>query len=507
MEIIRFGQVLDQNRKKISVMIKEEVLSIVRCGENSRVQFKEKISGQKQIADELVAFANSKGGIIVFGAKDKTGEITGLSYEEVQIASREIGNAAQEYVKPTIYIQTETFPIGNDRMLLVVTIGEGVNKPYTNISGEIYVKQGADKRRITENSEILRLFHQSGSYNPDQETIQGTSIDDIDETLIESYTQKNYLKKVGEMGVPYEQLLKNLRIIGSDGKCTLAGLLFFGKTPQKYEPSFMIKAVSFYGNDMGGVRYRDSRDLIGTIPLLFEQAMNFFKVNLHSVQSGQSFNSTGKLEISEVALEEITQNALVHREYIQKAPIRILIFDNRVEIISPGTLPTGMSIDDLKLGNTIQRNHLIAMFCSKTMQYRGLGTGILRAMREESGIEFENSDGGNQFKVIFHRKTDELEEKGYESDITDVFQTYPNLSVICPQLQKTEHNNAKLVLHICKRPASMLELMEATGYDSKTSFRRKLLIPLISSGLIEATNSDKHNSPQQKYILAGNGMK
>ena len=86
-------------------------------------------------------------------------------------------------------LRTNLLP--NDRMLLVVTIGEGVNKPYKNISGEIYVKQGADKRRITENSEILRLFHQSGSYNPDQETIQGTSIDDIDETLIESYSQKN----------------------------------------------------------------------------------------------------------------------------------------------------------------------------------------------------------------------------------------------------------------------------------------------------------------------------
>ena len=487
-------------------MTKEELFSMIKCGENSRVQFKENVSSQKQIADEFVAFANSKGGIIVFGIKDKTGEITGLSYEETQVASREIGNAAQEYVKPTIYIQTETFPIGNDRMLLVVNIEEGVNKPYKNISGEIYVKQGADKRRITENSEILRLFHQSGTYNPDQEAIQGTSVDDIDKSLIESFTQKNYMKAVSEMGVPYEQLLRNLRILTPDGKCTLAGLLFFGKNPQKYEPSFLIKAVSFFGNDMGGTRYRDSRDLTGTIPSLFEQAMNFMRANLHSAQYDQSFNSTGKLEISEVALEEIIQNSLVHREYIQKAPIRILIFENRVEVISPGTLPSGMTIDDLKLGNTIQRNHLIAMFCSKTMQYRGLGTGILRAMREESGIEFENSDRGNQFKVIFHRKTEETEGRNLRSDITDIFQAYPNLSVTCPQIQKTEHNNAKLVLHICKRPASMLELMEATGYESKTSFRRKVLTPLLSSGLIVATNPDKHNSPQQKYVLADNSL-
>ena len=78
--------------------------------------------------------------------------------------------------------------------------------------------------------------------------------------------------------------------------------------------------------------------------------MSFLKANLHNIQAGQGFNSIGKLEISEVALEEILQNALVHRDYTRNAPIRLLIFDNRVEIISPGCLPDGLTVGKYQTG-------------------------------------------------------------------------------------------------------------------------------------------------------------
>ena len=98
-------------------MNKEQILEIIRCGENSRVQFKEHFTTQKQMAEELVAMANAKGGMIIIGCKDKTGEMVGLSYDEVQVASRELGNTAQEHVKPTIYLQTETIPVSTDRSI------------------------------------------------------------------------------------------------------------------------------------------------------------------------------------------------------------------------------------------------------------------------------------------------------------------------------------------------------------------------------------------------------
>jgi Predicted transcriptional regulator containing an HTH domain and an uncharacterized domain shared with the mammalian protein Schlafen len=106
---------------------------------------------------------------------------------------------------------------------------------------------------------------------------------------------------------------------------TLAGLLFFGKEPQNYKPTFCIKAVSFWGNSIGGNEYRDNRDIVGTIPDMFYEGIKFFDVNLKHTQQSQNFNSPGILEISKIALEELLQNALLHRDYFKNSPIRLMV--------------------------------------------------------------------------------------------------------------------------------------------------------------------------------------
>lgn len=344
-------------------MNSEELWQIIRCGETSRVQFKESFSNQKQLAAEIIAFANSKGGMILFGIEDKTGSIRGMAYQEIQRIAREIGNTANEQVRPIVYLQTI-----------------------------------------------------------------GTSEKDLDIRFINDFIRKVYHKEPEDFGISYNQLLQNLRITDTNGSATLSGLLYFGKQPQQYKPSFMIKAVSFYGNEIAETQYRDSKDIIGTIPELFSQGMTFLKSNLHSIQAGQSFNSIGKLEISEIALEEILQNALVHREYIKTAPIRLLIFENRVEIISPGCLPDGLTIEDIKLGNSYQRNQLIATLCAKTMVYRGLGSGIIRAMHEGAHIEFINNESGNQFTTIIYRNKQEKLSQEEDVSVPSFISFIPSLS-------------------------------------------------------------------------------
>jgi len=168
-----------------------------------------------------------------------------------------------------------------------------------------------------------------------------------------------------------------------------------------------LKAVSFFGNNIAGVNYRDSKDITGTLPELFEKGMSFLKANLHSVQAGQGFNSIGQLEISEIALEELLQNALVHRDYTRNAPVRLLIFDNRVEIISPGCLPDGLTVESIKLGTAVVRNPFIASFCAKIMPYRGLGSGIIRALKEEPDLEFMNDPERMQFTSVIGRVYDD----------------------------------------------------------------------------------------------------
>ncbi|MFC2314200.1 MAG: helix-turn-helix domain-containing protein, partial [Prevotella denticola] len=140
----------------------KELKTIISLGENSRVEFKEHFSKDIAIADEIVAFANSKGGYLIFGIEDKTGNVKGLSYEEIQKISSQVGNTANENIRPTLYVESETVAI-EGKKLLVIHIKEGISKPYKDISGNIFVKQGADKRRITENNELLELFYESGT--------------------------------------------------------------------------------------------------------------------------------------------------------------------------------------------------------------------------------------------------------------------------------------------------------------------------------------------------------
>lgn len=110
-------------------MTKEEFIELCQCGETTAVQYKECFTTQTKIAQEMVAFANSHGGVILFGVKDKTGEMLGLTFKQLQETGLELGNTANEQVKPAIYIETEVVKV-DDKRFLVCHVKEGKNKPY-----------------------------------------------------------------------------------------------------------------------------------------------------------------------------------------------------------------------------------------------------------------------------------------------------------------------------------------------------------------------------------------
>jgi predicted HTH transcriptional regulator len=100
------------------------------------------------------------------------------------------------------------------------------------------------------------------------------------------------------------------------------------------------------------------------------------------------------------------QNALVHRDYFRNAPVRLLVFDNRIEIISHGNLLNSLTVEDVKYGNPVIRNNQIAMFASRTLPYSGLGSGLRRAFTEQPDMELQNDVDGEQFIVRFPRKAE-----------------------------------------------------------------------------------------------------
>lgn len=480
-------------------MTQEELKDIARCGETTTIQFKEQFTGQKEIAKEMIAFANTLGGQIFFGIKDKTGELVGLSYDEIQTINRELGNAANEHVRPTIYITTDVVR-ADGKHFLVCTVAQGKNKPYKGLNGEIWVKQGADKRRITENSEILTLFQDSGSYQADAAGVTDTNFGDLDRYALNDYLKKVYSLDLDILADKAEQLLKNIHVLNHNGIPTLAGYLFFGKHPEYYCPTFMVKAVSFFGNELAGTQYRDTKEIVGNMPQIYEKSMSFMKSNLHNIQEkGASFNTLGKLEISEEVLEEVLQNALVHRDLLRSAPIRIFIFDNRVEIISPGALAGGLTEEDIRSGKTFQRNPYMATFATNALHYRGIGSGIVRILAEYPEIEIVNDVSGKEFKVIVWRKEHQIStQKTGDSTQTSTPKTDNSTQTSTQKVvgstqtstQKTGGSTQEQILNILREypQTSRKELAKIIGITEDGI--KKQLANLKKAGMIERIGAD-----------------
>lgn len=333
------------------------------------------------------------------------------------------------------------------------------------------MKQGADKRRITENAEILSLFQSSGNYHPEEDPEKGTTVDDLEMADLRDFFRRVYGREIEDFDQPLESMLKSLGILTAEGEVTRAGMLFFGRDPQRFEHSVVLKAVAFQGNDIGDTNYLDSRDITGTLPRMFKEGMAFLKSYLRHEQRGQNFNSTGILEISEVALEELLQNALVHFDLLNHAAIRLLIFSNRVEIINPGCLYGGLRVEDIKLGVSRQRNPLMAELAARTMIYRGLGSGIIRVMRENTPIVFDNQESADQFKVTVWRTAQKgkvttqrgknTTQKNEVSTQKGVLTTQKRLE---PTQKKTDSTQKKILEYLRVHPqATRLEVSKALG--------------------------------------------
>ena len=144
-------------------------------------------------------------------------------------------------MRPTIYIQTEVIEI-DTKMVLVVHVQEGKDKPYKNLAGNIWVKQGADKRRVTDNAEILSLFQQSGTYHPDEAGVNGSSYKDIDTLALDRFFENVYHKPISEFDIPQEQVLQSLHIMDEQGRLTPINLNPFSGL--RFTTSWQMAAVT-----------------------------------------------------------------------------------------------------------------------------------------------------------------------------------------------------------------------------------------------------------------------
>lgn len=377
-----------------------ELIDLLSRGEDSRQQFKTDMNNADALAAEIVAFSNTAGGRIFIGVNDD-GSVRGLSGADVARLNLLIANVASQVVRPAVNPLTENVPHPAGTVL-VLSIAEGVNKPYMDKNGAIWVKNGSDKRRATSREELQRLFQQAGLVHADETPVAGLSAGNVDMPYFETFFEQQFGESLAQHNLPLPQLLTNMNLM-NQGQLNVAGGLLFAKTPQYALPAFIVKAVAFVGTELEDERYIDSRDITGKLADVFQQTLGFIVANTRAAQGEQGFNTLGRPEIPRIVWEELVTNALIHRDYFVSAPVRVLVFADRVEIISPGHLPNNLTVENIKAGNSNMRNPILASFAAKLLPYRGLGSGLLRALRAWQQIELIDDRAGNMFKVIVTR--------------------------------------------------------------------------------------------------------
>ena len=560
----------------------DDISKQIKAGEVSGVQFKERILDKYDIACELVAFSNSHGGKLVVGIKDKTGETNALSYSEVQETTNLLSDIASENVVPSILIKIDTVEV-EDGNLVVATVKEGLNKPYHDNKGIVWVKNGADKRKVFDNAELAEMMTDCGSFAPDEAVVREATVNDLDATTIKQFLGNRFdrvLEKKGLTGDAFneasldmicsaiakghdcEKILRNLRFIRPDGTLTVAAMLLFGKYTQRWLPMMTAKCICFAGNSVGSKVFRDKvndADMEGNLLHQYDTIMDFFTRNLHNVQVGAEFNSMGKLEIPYTSLVEFTVNSLVHRSLNMKAPVRIFIFDNRVEIHSPGALPNGLTIDDIKSGTSMPRNMFLFNNAIYLLPYTGVGSGITRALDEDVNVTFMNNDKAQEFVITVWRgegnqvegesnqvgnqveqKSNQVEEKSNQvedhntglrhSDTdhdtrlrhsgTDLNTSENDLDTRLrhsgTDLDTSENdldtrlrhsdtkkvslsNKQKDIVNFCSVPRTTAEIMERLGLSNQTKNRERYITSLVAAGYLQMTNPENPTASNQKY--------
>ncbi len=519
-------------------MTKEEVLRLSSLGETSTVQFKERIYDAYKIACEMVAFSNTRGGMIIIGVNDKTGQINGLSFDEIKDSTTLLTSASTENVSPSIRIDIETVPM-DEGTVIVANIPDGRNKPYRDNKGIIWVKNGQDKRRVFDNVDLVEMLMDNGQLSPDGMPVKGTStsdllVDAVKEYILQRFHQIFKSQKISSADLwklsideivryigpeqTIDNVLMNAGLVLPDGTLTVAALILMGKYPQRWLPAFTARCVSFVGNSIGGTEFRDksSTDADGNVIHLYKYIMSFLTRNLRTIQTQEDFNSPGELEVSTATLSELIVNSILHRSYVIEAPIRVLVFDNRIEIHSPGLLPKGVNLENIKHGISVPRNKLMFSNGVHLLPYTGVGSGITRAMMFTPNIKFDNNELLNEFVVTILRDNGE-EHGGADGEAGDANvlkdskinkadkerfgedggangEAYKE-RIQYKDLSKVQKN----IIQYCTIPRTAREILEHIDYKYHSDLVSKLIKPLIAMGYLEYTVPDKPKSPNQKY--------
>ena len=412
-------------------MLKTELLEIIANGENSGVEFKRDTIRPEQLAKEVVALANVKGGRILIGVED-SGEVAGIQRDDLE---QWVLNAFRDKIHPQLTPFYEEIKVDDNKLVAVVSISMGLSKPYLvrhKDREDTYIRMGS-RSELASREQQLRLFESGGLLHVEALPIAGTSITDLDLERISFYLKSVIedpeVPELGDISRWSERLL-GLGLMAKDTlgneACTVAGLVCFGFNPRPLFRQSGIRVMSFNGTDFSykaeldtvikgpmAARYRKTKE--GSQEIVDDGIIEKLSHILHpfiTEESGsinESMRREKKWHYPWEAIREAVVNALVHRDWTRSVDIEICNFSDRIEIKSPGKLHNSMTIEKMKAGQRFPRNPTIVEIMKdfKYADSRGMGirTKLIPLMRTHNGCEpiFEETE--DYLKVTLPRKS------------------------------------------------------------------------------------------------------
>lgn len=368
---------------------KSEILEKISTGEDSTVEYKERLPKRDEIADEICAFANSAGGVILFGVTD-TGDIIGGSKNEIDQWEKTVIEICRDSLEPACDIMTEKL-ILNEKRLLKIEIPRGI---FVHKSpGGYFKRQGSSKREMpTEQlARLLQIRSQARVVAFDEQLVETADVSALNKNL--------YTRFIRGGSDEFEALSKRrLLCQGNEGpRASVAGILMCSDVPDRYLYNSLIQAVHYSGITKDANYQIDAKDFKASLDQQIIGAFKFVE-KYNRVSATKNIGRTDKPQYSMKAVFEAIVNAVVHRDYSKSSSkVRLFMFSDRMELYSPGELANTLTVDTLAY-NQATRNELLSRLLSETeldddigncvdrrhfLERRGEGVGIIMKESEE----------------------------------------------------------------------------------------------------------------------------
>ncbi len=391
-----------------------ELLEIIENGENSGVEFKRDDLSKEKLAKELVAFSNFQGGRVLLGVEDD-GTVTGLTRPDLE---EWVMNVCRDKIRPPIipfFEVVRDVEDGNEVAIIRVTRGYDVQAFWHNNTNKYLMRVGSESREASP-EELARLFRQRGSVRAELRPVSGATLANLDRRRL-----RNYFGDIREQDIPddadeeaWQSLLINTEVMTEEG-VTVGGMLLFGATPNRFLPHAGIDAVAYQGTEqdydaqertalrgpMTPLLNQDDRIVENS---LVEQALDFVQRNTRVVVEESGGRRVERPVYPRDALREGIVNALIHRDYLlTSTDIELAVYSNRLEIVSPGRLPNGITPERMRTGTRSARNELLkeVMRDYRYVEHMGMGIPrkIISGMREHNGTEPDLVEQDERFIV------------------------------------------------------------------------------------------------------------